>query len=638
MIRWLWRERNRKGCIMKFNENQIKAVSHRTGPAMILAGPGSGKTTVITHRIKNLIEHGALPEKILVVTFTKAAAVHMQKKFFHIMQGEDWVRGSYPVSFGTFHSIYFRILKLTKNYRGENILTEDVKYQILREIAIRKKIEVSSMNDFLQNISGEISNVKGNMIDMNDYEPKVCKKEEFQCVFREYEKELQCEGKLDFDDMLLKCYQLFVENPDVLKQWQQIFQYILIDEFQDINHVQYEIIKMLALPENNLFVVGDDDQSIYGFRGACPELMFQFQKDFPQAEEIALDINYRSTEDVVRISESLIAHNQNRFRKNICASSEDVKVGRKKQQGLQWKKQPEIRLFKTQLEELEYVAEKIKELNSRGISYEEIAILVRNNHQIPIIQKILKNKTIAVHGGKENKAIYESEVAKDIVNYVKAAMNYQRMEIKENKECIAILNKPPRFISRQILVRDGMNFQKLKEVYNHSAEIKRNIEKLEFDLSMLAKLNPTAAVMYITKGIGYENYLREYAKEKKVKFSVLSEQIEEIRRDCSHYLTLEQWLASITEKDEKEAEPASVHILTMHSAKGLEFEAVFIVDVNQGVIPTSKAVRKEDFEEERRVLYVAVTRAKSVLGIYAVTESLGCKVEPSMFLNEMVVK
>lgn len=611
---------------MNFNENQMKAIRHKTGPAIVLAGPGSGKTTIITHRIKNLIERGVAPEKILVVTFTKAAATHMQRKFFHIMQGENWIRGSYPVSFGTFHSIYFKILKLTKNHTGEDILTEKEKYDILREITIRKKIDVQSMNDFLQNISSEISNVKGNIIDLNDYEPKSCTPEEFQCVFDEYEKALDCERKIDFDDMLLKCYQLFVNEPQMLRRWQKVFEYILIDEFQDINYVQYEIIKLLAYPENNLFIVGDDDQSVYGFRGACPELMFQFKEDYPEATEIVLDINYRSVENIVKTSESLICNNTHRFVKNIKSNSE---IG----------ENPDIRLFKTQTEELEYVTNKINQLKKTGIRCNNIAILVRNNSQIPSIQKFLQNREITVKAGKCNKKKYDSMVAQDILNYIKAAINFNDKNIQDNIELISVLNKPARYISRQIFMQDKMNFDGLEKVYEHSNEIKNNIKKLEFDLKMISKLKPSAAIMYITKGVKYENYLREYAKEKGLKASTLLEQIEEIRRDCCKYNSLEEWLYNISEnnenrKDEKDIE--NINIMTMHSAKGLEFEAVFIVDVNQGIIPTSKAVRNKEFEEERRVFYVAITRAKSVLGIYAATESLGCKIEPSMFLNEII--
>lgn len=610
---------------MNFNENQIKAVSHKLGPAMVLAGPGSGKTTIITHRIKNLIESGVPPEKILVVTFTKAAAIHMQKKFFHIMQGKNWIRGSYPVSFGTFHSIFFRILKLTKNYKGENILGESEKFQILREIVLRKKIEASNMNDFLQNIAGEISKVKSNMADINSFEPQCCNQETFQCVFKEYEKVLAYEGKIDFDDMLLKCYQLFQEKPQILERWQQIFEYILIDEFQDINYVQYEVIKMLALPQNNLFVVGDDDQSIYGFRGACPELMFQFEKDFVGYEKIILNKNYRSSKKIVEMSERLICNNSHRYEKNMQADF----IG---------EVDPEVKLFKTQFEELEYIVQKIKKLKGEGIAENEITILVRNNSQIPEIQKFLYNREIIVNGEHGNKFIYESVVAKDIIAYVKASLSYQNIDIRNNQELIYILNKPVRYIGRHILAQENMNFHKLKEMYGQSLEIKKNIEKLEFDLQMLSKLKPFAAVLYIEKGIGYEKYLREYAKEKHIRISVLQKQLEEIKKDCCKYDTLEKWLNNIVEVDEEKIPTDNIKIMTMHSAKGLEFEAVFIVDVNQGIIPTSKAVRNRDYEEERRVFYVAVTRAKKILGVYAVTESLGCRAEPSMFLNEMTNK
>lgn len=607
---------------MNFNENQIKAVSHKKGPAMVLAGPGSGKTTIITHRIKNLIESGVPPEKILVVTFTKAAAIHMQKKFFHIMQGENWIRGSYPVSFGTFHSVFFKILKLTNNYRGENILGEREKFQILREIVLRKKIEASNMNDFLQNIASEISKVKSNMTDTDSIEPQCCNQEIFQYVFEEYEKVLSYEQKIDFDDMLLKCHQLFQEKLKILERWQQIFEYILIDEFQDINYVQYEIIKMLACPQNNLFVVGDDDQSIYGFRGACPELMFQFEKDFLGYEKIILNRNYRSSKKIVEISERLICNNSHRYEKNMQTDF----VG---------EVEPEVKLFKTQFEELEYVVQKIRQLKCEGVAESEIAILVRNNSQIPEIRKFLYNREIPVNGEKKKNYIYESIIAKDIISYVKAALNYQSMDIRENQELIYILNKPVRYISRHILAQENMNFYKLRQVYGQSLEIKKNIEKLEFDLQMLSKLKPAAAVLYIEKGIGYENYLTDYAKEKHIKSTVLRKQLEEIKNDCCQYDTLQSWMKGIAETDEENIEADNIKIMTMHSAKGLEFEAVFIVDVNQGIIPTSKAVRNRDYEEERRVFYVAVTRAKKILGVYAVTENLGCRVEPSMFLSEM---
>lgn len=351
--------------------------------------------------------------------------------------------------------------------------------------------------------------------------------------------------------------------------------------------------------------------------------MFQFEKDFVGYEKIMLNRNYRSSEKIVKISERLICNNSNRFIKNMRSDFVgDV--------------EPEIKLFKTQYEELEYIVQKIKKLKCVWIAESEIAILVRNNSQIPEIQKFLYNREIIANGRESKKFIYESVVAKDIIAYVKASLSYQNTNFRNNQDLIYVLNKPVRYISRHILAQENMNFHKLKEMYGQSMEIKKNIEKLEFDLQMLSNLKPMAAVLYIEKGIGYEKYLRDYAKEKHISISVLRKQLEEIKNDCCRYHTLDDWINSIEETDEENVESDNIKIMTMHSAKGLEFDAVFIVDVNQGIIPTSKAVRNRDYEEERRVFYVAVTRAKKILGVYAVTENLGCRVEPSMFLNEVI--
>ena len=586
---------------------------------MVLAGPGSGKTTVITHRIKELIRKDVSPEKILVVTFTKAAAVHMQRKFFQIMEGEHWVKSSYPVSFGTFHGIYFRILKLSKNYSGRNILTENQKSQILREIIIRNRINTTSLNEFIQNIIGEISNVKGNMIPLSDYAPKSCKNREFKLIFDEYAKELKSQNKIDFDDMLLDCYTLFKEEPVLLQKWQQVFEYVLIDEFQDINKIQYEIIKMLVAPENNLFIVGDDDQSIYGFRGACPELMFRFEKDYQACRKIILNINYRSTDEIIQMSKNLIKNNSSRFEKNIMSpkgnnnKNENIKDGcsipRKrnnnntKNKNNNKSKDTDVRIFRNQMEQLQYTAVKITELQSRGI--DDIAILVRNNSQIDIIQRFLEEQEIISESKVAKKSVFKTQVGVDIYNY-------------------------------------GIDFNSLKNVYSHSSEIVKKIEKLEFDLQMLLRLKPMAALMYILKGIGYENYLKELSRERKIDYSVFEKEIEEIKTNSLKYDTLESWI--LQESEENSANTKSkekqvrkpIHIITMHGSKGLEFDSVFILDANQGIIPTSKAVRERDFAEERRLFYVAITRAKKYLNIYCVSENLGCYVEPSIFMKEVM--
>lgn len=625
-----------------FNKSQIEAISHKEGPAIVLAGPGSGKTTVITHRIKNLIESAGIPpENILVVTFTKAAAVHMKERFLEIMNGNNklysnkdiydnrWLyagkdsQKSYPVTFGTFHSIFYRVIRLTCDYKKDCIVTDRTKYDYIKEIVIRLNIDVSSMQEFVQSVSGEISRFKGNMQNIDAYHPSCCKRENFKILLEEYEKTLEIEQKIDFEDMLLKCYRLLLERGEVLKQWQEVFQYILIDEFQDINRIQYEIIKLLALPQNNIFIVGDDDQSIYGFRGACPEIMFQFQKDYP-ARKILLNINYRSVPEIVELSQNLIVHNKDRFNKKIISSKEN---------GIQ----PDIRKFRNQGEELKYLCYQVKKYRKKGIRLDEMAILVRNNSQISVIRDFLQNEMLYICDRKGDNSIYQGMVAKDVIAYVKAALYEDYVFLKDNKELIYILNKPQRFISRRIIGQDGMDFDRLMRTYSHNREVLKNIEQLKFHMEMIGKLNPSAALTYIRNGTGYEKYLQQYAIENKIKLAGLLKQFDDIQKEALEFETLVQWLDHVenpSQMQNKNEKGNGIHIMTMHGAKGLEFRVVFIIDANQGIIPSSRAVRERDFQEERRVFYVAMTRASEILNIYGIMESLGCSIELSMFIPE----
>lgn len=614
-----------------FNKNQIEAISHKEGPAIVLAGPGSGKTTVITQRIKNLIEcNGVPPEKILVVTFTKAAAVHMKERFLKIMKTSK-IHKNCSVTFGTFHSIYYRILRLSGSDKNCGILSDRMKNDIIKEIIIRSRIDVPSMQDFVQSMVGEISRFKGNMDNMEVYRPKGCKKETFELILKEYENALEIERKIDFEDMLRKCYALLLENPSVLKEWQDIYQYILIDEFQDINQVQYEIIKMLACPQNNIFIVGDDDQSIYGFRGAKPEIMFQFKKDYPEAMEIRLNVNYRSTPEIVELSENLIAHNNNRFEKQCISSG---KGGEK----------PDIRKFRNQGEELKYLCRQIRKYIKEGIEPSEMAILVRNNSQIPGIVEFLKNEMLETNNAKGSNSIYQGIVAKDVIAYVKASIKFEAVPLRENENLIYILNKPARFISRQVIGRDNMDFERLKSVYSHNQEIVKNIEQLLFHMTMIRKLNPSAALTYIRNGTGYEKYLQQYAMENKIKLTGLLNQFDKLQKEAFGFSTLKEWIEYVdmqetksqSKMDDMGKHENKIYIITMHGSKGLEFKVVFIVDANQGVIPSSRAVRERDYQEERRVFYVAMTRAAENLNIYGVTEILGCPVEISIFVEEIL--
>lgn len=581
-----------------FNKSQIQAISHMDGPAMVLAGPGSGKTTVITHRIKNLIEKAEVhPENILVVTFTKAAAISMQKRFSTLMNGGK----GQLVTFGTFHSVFYKILRKSRRNEATEILSERQKTDYIREIIGRYGISSNDISELSQNIINDIGNIKGNMLNAQEYEPSCCKKEDFIKVYNAYNLELKKDGKMDFDDILRECYLLLCENHTILEQWRELYKYILIDEFQDINRIQMNIIELLASPLNNIFVVGDDDQSIYGFRGARPEIMIEFKDYYPEAELIVLDVNYRSTQSIINVAGRVIENNKTRLDK--CAHANNNKDF-----------QPDIRKFRNQVEELKFVVSKIKEYENQGISLSEMAILVRNNSQIQEISSFLKNRKIEAESGKHRSNIYNGMVAKDILSYVRGALKFDGTYFNEN--LIYVLNKPQRYISRQVVLSVNMNISAVRRIYS-----KNNIDSFLFHIEMIRKLPPQAALSYIRKGAGYEEYLRLYAIENNIPMSGLLKQLEQLVQECSKFNTLEQWINSIDSAQNSEGQNFGkkssgeggtnnrINIMTMHGSKGLEFKAVFIVDANQGIIPTSKALRERDFEEERRLFYVAMTRA-----------------------------
>ena len=558
-----------------FNKSQIQAISHMDGPAMVLAGPGSGKTTVITHRIKNLIEKAEVrPENILVVTFTKAAAISMQKRFSTLMNGGK----GQPVTFGTFHSVFYKILRKSRRYEATDILSERQKTDYIREIIGRYGISSNDISELSQNIINDIGNIKGNMLNAQEYEPSCCKKEDFIKVYNAYNLELKRDGKMDFDDILRECYLLLCENHTILEQWRELYKYILIDEFQDINRIQMNIIELLASPLNNIFVVGDDDQSIYGFRGARPEIMIEFKDYYPEAELIVLDVNYRSTQSIINVAGRVIENNKTRLDK--CAHANNDKDF-----------QPDIRKFRNQVEELKFVVSKIKEYENQGISLSEMAILVRNNSQIQEISSFLKNRKIEAESGKHRSNIYNGMVAKDILSYVRGALKFDGTYF--NEDLIYVLNKPQRYISRQVVLSVNMNISAVRRIYS-----KNNIDSFLFHIEMIRKLPPQAALSYIRKGAGYEEYLRLYAIENNIPMSGLLKQLEQLVQECSKFNTLEQWINSIDSAQNSEGQNFGkkssgeggtnnrINIMTMHGSKGLEFKAVFIVDANQGIIPT----------------------------------------------------
>lgn len=605
---------------MAFHESQLQAIRHNQGPAMILAGPGSGKTTVITHRTKYLIEQwGIDPSHILVITFTRAAAREMRERFDTLMEGKPT-----RVSFGTFHSVFFTILKHAYRYTSSNIVGDEQKTKYVRELMEKQDLEVEDENEFISSILTEISTVKGDMLSLEHYYSKNCSEEIFKKLYQGYEDSLRRSNLIDFDDMLVMCHELFTQRTDILNAWQNKYRYILIDEFQDINRVQYEIVRMLAMPEHNLFIVGDDDQSVYRFRGAKPEIMLGFGKDYPEAKTVLLGTNYRSGEMIVQSAVNLIQHNKKRYEKQLSA-----KRGRGKPVVTCGCKSP-------QEETLQIVAE-IQGYAKAGYSLRDIAVLYRTNLSPRLLVEKLMEYNIPFCMKDVMPNLYEHWISKNIFSYIHAA----RADVSR-ANIMQIINRPNRYVSRDALQEETISWESIKSFYQDKGWMVERIEQLEYDLNMIRSMAPTAAVNYIRKAVGYDDYLKEYAQFRRMKPEELLEVADQLLEGSTGIKTMDAWFLHIEQVKEQlkrqgqnqEGEQEGVSLMTMHSSKGLEYQVVYILDANEGVTPHRKAVLEADIEEERRMFYVAMTRAKDRLHVFYAKERYGKKQDISRFITE----
>lgn len=606
---------------MGFNEAQTKAICHKNGPAMVLAGPGSGKTLVITRRVEYLIKkYGVRPEQILVITFTKAAAKEMRERFARITKDDR-----FPVTFGTFHGIYYGILKWAYRMNASNIFSEEEKMMLLREVIAGMELEIEDEKEFLQGIASEIGQIKNNRLSLEEYESSNCSDQMFRQIYEEYERRRKLLKKIDFDDMLVLCYELFQKRPDILQMWQKKFQYILIDEFQDINQVQYDVIRMLALPENNLFIVGDDDQSIYRFRGARPEIMLGFSKDYPNAKSIILDVNYRSTKAVVSAARRVIERNKNRYQKEIITVNE---------QG----DNVHIQEVRHPVEESHYVREQIAKAVAAGTEPSQIAVLYRTNTEPRALVETFMEYHIPFQMKEHLPNLYEHFIGRDFQSYMRMALGG-----RDRGDFLMIMNRPNRYIGRDSVDRGEISFENLRKYYMEKDWMVDRIDQLEVDLKVISRMTPYAAIQYIRKSVGYDLFLNEYAIKRKMKLEDLQELIREMEECAKEFKTIEEWFDHIEKYTEELRMQAvtrtenrnAVSLMTFHAAKGLEYDTVFIIGANEDVTPYKKAELPEEMEEERRMFYVAMTRAKKHLMISYVREKNGKAMEQSRFLGEL---
>lgn len=594
---------------------------------MVLAGPGAGKTYVITNRVKTLLEeYDVPPEKILVVTFSKAAAVEMRERFEAITEGRRL-----PVRFGTFHSVFFQILRAAYHYEPKDIVTPALKYRFMDEALQEIQYEVDDRREFLEDIEKEISRVKGEGIDIDCYYSVHCPEQVFRDLFKGYQQRLQRHRCLDFDDMVVYTYQLLKARKDILVRWQQQFSYILIDEFQDINHLQYETICMLAAPENNLFIVGDDDQSIYGFRGARPDIMLSFPRRFPEVDKIVLGVNYRCSSQILTAADRLIRHNKKRYTKDLTAHAgrrEGVHISR----------------CRDLSSEAEKIVSFIQQYHTEGMAYEDMAVLFRTNMQMRMLAGKLMEHGIPFSMKENLPNMFDTWMAKDLLCYVRLALGDRRRE-----QFLKIANRPVRYLSRAAFTEPEVSFRQLKSYYagKNQMWMLERLQDFENELHVLKDMSPYSAINYIRKGIGYDDFLKEYAGERNVSADDWLDVLDEIQETTRGHMNLPGWLAFVenygetleelrqTRQNAQREEPAGVSFMTMHGSKGLEFNTVFIPTVNEGVSPYRKSIQSGNLEEERRMLYVAMTRAKEHLHLSFVQERFNKTVEPSRFLFEI---
>lgn len=565
------------------------------------------------------------PEEILVVTFSKAAALEMRERFEQITEGRH-----FRVRFGTFHSVFFQILRAAYHYEAKDIVTPALKYRFLEESLQETGFDVEDRREFLEDIEKEISRVKGDGIEIDCYYSANCPEEVFRSIYRGYQERLQRHRALDFDDMVVYTYQLLTARPDIRERWQEVFRYILIDEFQDINRLQYENIRMLASPQDNIFIVGDDDQSIYGFRGARPDIMLSFPKHYPRAERVTLDVNYRCSREILRAAGKLINHNKRRFPKEIrshMGRREGVHVSR----------------CRNLSSETEKIVQQIGAYRKEGLEYHDMAVLFRTNIQMRMLAGKLVEHGIPFIMKENLPNLFDTWLAKDLVCYVELALGDRSRE-----KFLRICNRPVRYLSRAAFDTREVTFGGLKGYYvrRNQMWMLERVDDFENQLRALRTMSPYSALHYIRKGIGYDEFLAQYAEERNMSADDWYEVVEEIQETARECKSLPEWLAFVDgygetleqlrrEQRETAERREGVGLMTMHGAKGLEYRAVFIPTMNEGVSPYRKAVQSDDIEEERRMLYVAMTRAKEHLHLSFVQERFQKEAEISRFLYEI---
>jgi len=619
---------------IKLNKQQESAVLHKDGPAVILAVPGAGKTTVLICRTANLIlNHNINPSNILSITFSKASAKDMKERF-NLVFGKSI---SSQVNFSTIHSFaYFLIREYASLSRNKYTLIEGEnstinKIQVIKEIYM--KINNSYINDDkLEELISSIGYVKNMMLDPED----LSKNDSFQTknfskIFRSYEDYKRKQNLVDFDDMLTLALEILQNYPGLLEKYRERYSYIQVDEGQDTSKIQHEIIKLLALPNNNLFMVADDDQSIYGFRGANPEFLLNFKDTFPNGKTFFMEENFRSTKNIVSVSNEFIKGNKLRYKKELFTKKES-------------KRPVTIVRVKDEADQYSYILKELKSSNTLS----DTAILYRNNiSSIGLAEKLHQNG-VPFYMQDSKLHFFKHWVVQDIMSFFKLAQDTTNINSFER-----IYFKMKGYLSKASLqyISTKNNtksvFDRLLDYPEFRSFQKENISKLKSDFRYLIKLKPSQGISFIEQDLEYGKYLRDNCKNSGYSYENIKTVLSNLKIIASEANSIMEFLIRL-ESLEKIIDQAkfnknknAVILSTLHSSKGLEFQRVYMVDLIDGEFPTSNSIDLQDMgqpkemEEERRLFYVGMTRAKEILDIITISYKNGDKVYPSRFARSL---
>ena len=602
---------------MGFTEAQKRAIESKARAVLVVAGPGSGKTTVLTERLVYLLKNGAEAKSCLLLSFTRASSKEMALRF-----AKRGIAGNSP-HFSTIHALCLSLLREVRGIEREGLVNLYEKMDWLSAYFLEKGIAREEVEELLLNYGNQISYFKSITEEERMHFLREEKNEDFLPLFQYYEKMRKLRGKLDFEDLLIEVLLELQKNTRIADSWKSRFSYILVDEFQDLSLIQYAILKALSEKGASLFVVGDEDQSIYGFRGASPDILFRFAGDFPDCERIFLADNFRSKEEIVLLSRRLIGKNKKRFQKPL--------TGRRGRGG-----KAKYFLLETGVEEAVFLAEHVESLLREGCPPEEIAVLCRSKMQITPLLPGFMERGIPIVVVEELSNVFQHFIGKDILAYLRLTKNKE-----SSQELVQILSKPYRGLRREKILHKDSGLSDLKRAAKTRKE-REETEKLEKHLEALSKLNPKEAVLFIRKEIGYEKYLEDFAKKKNKDFTEWWESLEEITAMSEGYPDLDAFFRFVTEfnrralERRKPEEEKGIRFMTYHSAKGLEFDEVFLPDCIEGIIPDGRAKKPEEIEEERRSFYVALTRARKGIHIYVTKTRYSKKVYPSRFIPELL--